>query len=329
MTAWGAGVILLALLAISILLSLAVGARSVPLGDVWRGLTADDGSFEAAVVSARVPRTVLAACAGAALGLAGTGMQGLTRNPLADPGILGVNSGAALAVVVGIFAFGVSGLVGTMAAALIGAAAASLLVFLIAEFGPSNGSAVNLAIAGAAVGAACSAVIGAILLNSQVTLDVFRRWQIGSVATNSFESFVPVLPLLLAGAALLLTNAGALNAIALGEDVARGLGVSLGRARWTVGGGFVLLAAGATAVAGPIGFVGLAVPHMLRLLLGGDHRRIMPLSLLGGAVLVLAADVLGRVVAPPSEVAAGVLTAVVGAPVLVWLAASKKGAMTQ
>ena len=325
---WTTALILAVLLAAAVVASLGIGARAIAPHEVWSAVLAqlsgrDPVGDDAAVAAARIPRTVLAASVGAALALAGTGMQGLTRNPLADPGILGVNAGASLAVVVGMTFFGVAGLGGTTAAALLGAALASALVFLIAEFGPSHGSAVNLAIGGAAVTAGCVSVIGALLVSSQATLDTFRRWQVGSVAVNDF-SFAPVLPLLLAGAVLVLANAGTLNALALGDDVARGLGVSISRARWVVGAGFVLLAAGATALAGPIAFVGLAAPHILRLLSGGDHRSLMPLSLLGGAVLVLVADTLGRVIAPPAETAAGVLTAVIGAPVLMWLARSRR-----
>lgn len=326
---WATALTLAVLLAAAVLASLGIGARAIAPHEVWDAVLAelagrDPANDDAAVAAARIPRTVLAASVGAALALAGTGMQGLTRNPLADPGILGVNAGASLAVVVGMTFFGVAGLGGITAAALLGAALASALVFLIAEFGPSHGSAVNLAIGGAAVTAGCVSVIGALLVSSQATLDTFRRWQVGSVAVNDFSAFAPVLPLLLGGAVLVIANAGTLNALALGDDVARGLGVSISRARWVVGAGFVLLAAGATAVAGPIAFVGLAAPHILRLLSGGDHRSLMPLSLLGGAVLVLVADTLGRVIAPPAETAAGVLTAVIGAPVLMWLARSRR-----
>lgn len=321
--------LLLVLLAAAVLASLGIGARALTPGTVWDALTSaasgrQPSSDEAVVALSRLPRTAAAILAGAALALAGTGMQGLTRNPLADPGILGVTSGASLAVVLGLFTLGISGMLPTMLFALLGAALTSVVVFLIAEFGPRGSAPVNLAIAGAAVAAGCQAVIGAILLGSQQTLETFRVWQIGSVALSSPEPIIAILPMILLGAILLLPQAGSLNSLALGDDVARGLGVSLVRSRWLVGAGFVLLAAGATALCGPIAFVGLAVPHILRMLSSPDHRRLMPLSMLGGAVLVLIADIVGRVVAPPSEVAAGVMTAILGAPVLLWLARSAK-----
>lgn len=329
----GLGLLLLILLAGAIVASMGIGARAIAPGTVWEALSGavsghPPASDEAVVALSRLPRTLAAVLAGAALALAGTGMQGLTRNPLADPGILGVTSGASLAVVLGLFGLGLSGMVPTMLLAVLGAAATSVLVFLIAEFGPRGSAPVNLAIAGAAVSAGCQAVIGGILLSSQQTLETFRVWQIGSVALSSAAPILSVLPLLAAGALLVLTQAGTLNSLALGDDVARGLGVSLVRSRWLVGAGFVLLAAGATAMCGPIAFVGLAVPHILRMVSGPDHRRLMPLSMAGGAVLVLVADVIGRVVAPPSEVAAGVMTAILGAPVLLWLARSAKASLS-
>jgi iron complex transport system permease protein len=299
-------------------LSLLVGSRPLAPTAVWAALVDRDAAGAArAVVNARVARTTVAVLVGAALGLAGAAMQGVARNPLADPGILGVNAGAALAVVVGVHSFGLTAPTAYVWCALAGAAGAAVAVYVLAGLGPAGATPAKLALAGAAMTAGLTSLSSGLLLGSKQTMDVFRHWQVGSVAGRDWSTVLDVAPFLAAGAALVLASARSLNALALGDDVARGLGRRLGRDRVVLAVGVVLLCGAATALAGPIGFVGLAVPHAVRAIVGADHRRLLPLCLVVGAALLVLADVAGRVLLPPSEVQVGVITAVLGAPVFV------------
>lgn len=307
--------------------SLAVGARQLSPGTVVAALTGfDPGNGDHAVVQARVPRTVLGLLAGGALGLAGAAMQGVARNPLADPGILGINAGAALAVVAGIHLAGVTSLTGYLWLAFAGAAAAAVVVYLIAAAGRGGATPVKLALAGAALSAALFSLMNVLLISSQDTLDRFRFWQVGGLAGRDWSVVLAGLPFLAAGAVIVVGAGRALNGLALGDDVARGLGQRVGLSRGVTAFGVVLLCGTATALAGPIGFVGLVVPHAVRLLSGPDYRWILPLSLVLGPCLLLLADLAGRVVLLPGEVPAGIMTALVGAPVFVWLVRRSKGA---
>jgi iron complex transport system permease protein len=278
-----------------------------------------------AIVAARIPRTVVALLAGGALGLAGATIQGLTRNPLADPGLLGINAGAALAMVLAISVFGITALSGYIWFALLGAAAAALLVHGIAGLGRGGATPVKLAVAGAALTAGLSSWTTALLLTDRQTLDVFRFWQVGTVGGRSMDVVWPVLPVIVVGAGLALAGSRLLNVLALGDDLARSLGRRAGVDRAVAGLAIILLAGGATALAGPIAFVGLVAPHLARILVGGDYARVLPISLGLGAALVVFADVLGRVILPPAEVQVGIMTAVVGVPV--FLALIRRGRM--
>ncbi|MGO4122461.1 FecCD family ABC transporter permease [Arthrobacter sp. YAF16] len=319
-----AAVVVLALVAAA---SLAIGARGLSLGTVWEALTAfDPADGDHAVVHARLPRTVLGLLAGGALGLSGAAMQGVARNPLADPGIIGVNAGAALAVVTGIYVFGISALSGYIWFAFLGAAAAAALVYAIASLGRDGATPVKLALAGAALSAGLYSLMNVILVSSQDTLDRFRFWQVGSIAGRDWSAIHAGLPFLLLGTAIVLGTGRHLNGLALGEDLASGLGQRVGLTRGITALGVVLLCGSATALAGPIGFVGLVVPHAVRFLTGPDYRWILPFSLVVAPVLLLAADVAGRVVLLPGEVPAGIMTALVGAPVFIWLVRRSKGA---
>lgn len=311
-----AAVALVAAVVLGAALSLLVGSRAVPVGDVWGAVTAYDPTDPMqAIVAARIPRTVVALLAGGALGLAGASVQGLTRNPLADPGILGINAGAALAMVLAISVFGVTALSGYVWFALLGAAVAAFLVHAVAGLGRDGATPVKLAVAGAALAAGLSSWTTGLLLTHRQTLDVFRFWQVGTVGGRGMDVVWPVLPILAAGGLLALTGARLLNVLALGDHLARGLGRRAGLDRAVVGVAVVALCGGATALAGPLVFVGLVAPHVARLAVGSDYSRILPVSLGLGAVLVLFADIIGRVVLPPSEVQVGIMTAVVGVPV--------------
>ena len=290
-------------------LSVFVGARPLSPAIV---LDPSDPLFS--VFEARFERTLLGLAVGAALGLAGACMQGLTRNPLADPGILGINAGASFAMVVAISFLGVSDLEEYLWFAFLGAALAAVLVHAIAALGRDGATPVKLAIAGAALTAAVSSWTSGILLIDRKTMETFRFWQVGTVGGRHLDILLTGLPFLVLGAVLALTGARLLNALALGKDLARGLGRRTTVDGLVIGLAVVLLAGGATALAGPIAFVGLLVPHAVRLVLGSDYSVILPFSAVVGALFVVVADTLGRIVLPPAEVQVGIMTAAVGVP---------------
>jgi iron complex transport system permease protein len=317
-TGWAVVAVLVLLLVCAA--SVAVGARSVSLPVVLDALTHPDAANgDHAVVLARVPRTVAGLVVGAALGLAGTAMQGIARNPLADPGILGVNAGAALAVVGGIFFLGPGGPGSYLWLAFAGSALAAVLVYAVASLGRDGATPVKLALAGAATSAGFASLMNAMLVSSQDSLELFRNWQVGALSGKTWDGITAVLPFLAVGGGILLITGRLLNTLSLGDDVARGLGQRPGLGRAGAGIGIVLLCGGATALAGPIAFLGLVVPHMIRAVVGSDYRWLLPLAAVLAPALLLLADVLGRVLLPPTEVPAGVLTAVLGAPVFIWL----------
>lgn len=306
---------LMAALLAGIGLSLLVGSRPVAPLDVWHALTSYDATDPMqAIVSARVPRTVVGLLAGAALGLAGATMQGLTRNPLADPGILGINAGASLAMVLAVSTFGVTTLRGYIWFALVGAALSAVLVHAVASLGRDGATPVKLTVAGAALTAGLSSWTSTVLLTDLETMDVFRFWAVGTVGGRTLATVWPLLPFLAVGALLALTGARVLNLMALGDDVARGLGRRAGLDRLVIGLAIVLLCGTATALAGPIAFVGLVVPHATRIFVRADYSRILPWSMVLGAVLVVVADTVGRIVLPPTEVQVGIMSAVIGVP---------------
>lgn len=292
----------------------------MPLRDVADALVAFDGSEHDLIVrDLRIPRTLLGLAVGSALGLAGALMQGLTRNPLADPGILGVNAGASLAVVVAIYAFGVADLGVYAWYAIAGAAMASVAVYVLGGAGRRGAGPMQLAIAGAALSALLASATTTLLLLDEAALDQFRFWVVGSIAGRNLAITTQALPFLVTGGVLAAISARGLDALALGDDLARSLGRRVGATRALTATAIVLLVGGAVAAAGPIGFVGLTVPHVARSLVGATHRWLLPYSAVLGAVLVVAADTLGRVVARPGEVQAGIVTAMLGAPFFVVL----------
>ncbi len=316
---------LLGLLVVAMLASLAVGAKPIPLAEVWSAVFSPTGVENDIVVrSLRGPRTVLGVAVGIALGIGGALMQGHTRNPLADPGLLGVSAGAAFLVVVGIYAFGVTSLYGYVWFAFAGAFGASVAVFLLGSVSRDGPTPVTLALAGVAVSALLGAFTSTLILMDTQTLDAFRFWAVGSLAGRDAEIAVQVAPFLVVGLVLALVNAPGLNLISLGEDVARSLGVNLRVTRWTGLIAITLLTGAATAACGPIGFVGLVVPHVCRYFTGPDHRWLIPASGLAGAVLLLGADIIGRVVVRPGELQVGIVLALVGAPFFVALVRRRK-----
>lgn len=304
--------------ALAAVASLAFGSRVVGWSDVVAGvLQPDTSDIAQAAVQSRVPRTVLGLLVGAALGVGGAVLQGLTRNPLADPALLGLSSGASLAVVLGIMLLGLSTLTQYVWLAFAGAALAAVLVYGIGSLGREGATPLKLALAGAATAAALQSAISMVLLSRTDVFDTFRFWQVGSLGRASFDEIGQVLPFLVVGAVLALGCARGMDALALGDDVAVGLGQRVGLVRAAGGVAAVLLCGAGVAIAGPIGFVGLVVPHLGRALTGPSHRWLLPTCAALGAALLLVADVLGRVVARPSEVEVGIVTAVIGAPVFI------------
>lgn len=311
----------IALLAVMAVVSLMIGARSVAPSVVIDALLRPDLSLadHSVILTQRVPRTVIGILAGAALALAGTLMQGLTRNPLADPGLLGVNAGASVAVLAAITVFGITAPAGFVWFAFGGAALASVAVALIGTRGPDGTSPAKLALTGAAVTAGLTAVTTLILTTSITAFDVFRYWQVGGLTARGMDTVAVVVIPILVGAVIAVTSARGLDLLALGEDTATGLGHSVARTRILGIVATVLLCGAATSIAGPIVFLGLLVPHALRALVGGEYRWLLAIGAPVGAIVLLAADVLGRVIAPPGEIQAGLVVAFVGAPVLISL----------
>lgn len=306
--------------AVVVALSVAIGAAPTTLEQVWSALTAPTGAPSDIVVrELRIPRTLLGLVVGVALGTAGALIQGHTRNPLADPGLLGISGGAGFMVVLSTTVFGVGGLFGYVWFAFAGAALASVAVFLLGSAGRGGPTPVTLALAGLAVSELLIAITSAIVIGDGNSLDAYRFWSAGALDDRGLALAVQILPFVVAGLALAAANASALNVLALGEDVARGLGQDVLRARIVGITAITLLTGAAVAVSGPIAFVGLVAPHVVRSLAGPDHRWLLPLSGLVGAVLVPAADVLGRVVVRPGELQVGIVLGVVGAPFFVAL----------
>lgn len=314
----------LGLLVVVVLLSVTVGTKPIPVAQVWSAFSAYDGSYDHDVIrSLRVPRTVIGLFVGAALGLAGALMQALTRNPLAEPGVLGVNSGAAAAVVVTTLLLG-SGAATYVWPAFAGAALATVAVYALGSRGRSAATPVRLALAGTALAAVLQALVhGAFVLNDFV-FDRVRFWQVGSLTGRDVEVLWQVAPFLVGGVALALCLGPSLNAIALGDDLAATLGSRTVLVRAATAVGVVLLCGAATAAAGPIWFVGLVVPHMARLVTGPDQRWLLPYSAVLGALLLTGADTVGRVIVPNAELEVGIITAIVGAPLFIALVRNAK-----
>lgn len=301
--------VLLAVVVASVL----VGSRMVAPAALF-----DTHAAGHAILEARLPRTALALLVGAALGLAGGCLQGLTRNPLADPGLLGVNAGASFAMVLAIGYVGVSSVHAYLWFAFVGAVVAAVLVHGLASLGRDGATPGKLVLIGAAVTAGLSSWTSGVLLLQHHTMDVYRRWEVGTVGGRGWSVVAAGLPFLAVGVLLALAGARTLDTLALGDDLARGLGRKVALDRLVIGVAIVLLAGTATALAGPVGFVGLLAPHLVRATGTAAYTRVLPLSALTGAALVTVADVVGRVVLPPTEVQVGIMTAVVGVPVFCW-----------
>ncbi|WP_116246578.1 iron ABC transporter permease [Nocardiopsis sp. FIRDI 009] len=314
--------VLLALVALS---SVLLGARTLDPATVWQALS-HAASDEANIIvnEIRLPRTVLGLLAGLSLGLGGALMQGHTRNPLGDPSILGVTFGAAFVVVLGIHFLGIDDLRTQAWLAFAGAGAAAVVVYLIGSVPGRGPTPITLALAGTAVSWLMYSLVSGIVLLDQDTMDNFRFWRVGSLTGRDPSIISEMLPFVIVGVVLALANTRALNALALGDDTARALGYRVGWARATGLLAITLLTGVTVAACGPIAFVGLIVPHLARSVVGSDHRWLLPYSALLGAILLMAADVLGRFLAPPGELQVGVVLAILGAPFFIHVVRRRK-----
>jgi iron complex transport system permease protein len=316
------GVIAMGGLLVGVLLaSLSIGAKPIPLATVVQAFTGfDPTSTDHLVVrELRLPRTIVGLLVGASLGVAGALMQAVTRNPLADPGILGVNAGASLAVVLAIWILGIGSVLGLVWFAFLGAAVTSVVVYLLGSIGAGGDVPVRLALAGAAISAFLFAMTRAVTLLDTNTLDQFRFWAVGSLSGRDAEVAWHLAGFVVVGLVIAVALARPLNALGLGEDTAASLGVQVRSTRLLAGLSIMLLCGAAVAAVGPIGFVGLVVPHAVRTWCGPDQRWILPASAFAGATLLLFCDTVGRVIARPGEVQVGIMTAGIGGPVFVYL----------
>ncbi len=304
------------------MLSLRVGSLGISTADAWNALFHynPDNYAELVVRTLRLPRTCYAIVLGAGLGLSGTIAQAITRNPLADPSILGVSSGATLAVVIAVYFFGLTAPYQYVWFAFAGAMLAALLVFAMSTAGRGGATPAKVALAGIVISAMLGSWTSALLLLDRETMDVVRFWMAGSVAGRDLETLYWLAPFIVGGSIAGLFFGHQLNVLSLGDETARALGMKTGTLR-LVGLVLVVVITGASvAAAGPIAFIGLATPHLVRSVIGPDYRWVLPYSMVVGAILLTSADVIGRVVARPSEVQVGIVTAIIGAPVLIALA---------
>ncbi len=323
----------IAAILISIILSLALGARAIPFEEVISTLWSYDwfgpglghtSNLNQLVVAERIPRTIFAMIAGGALGVAGALMQSLTRNPIADPSILGVNTGASLSVVIGISFFQIGNPSQYIWFSIVGAGLTAAFVYSIGSMGPSGSTPIKLTLAGTAVSAALSSIVSAIVLPRTEVMNQFRFWQVGSVSGATFTGILAVLPFIVVGLVIAFGLIHSLDVIALGEDMATGLGTKVGLIKGGAAFAGIVLCGAVTALAGPVGFVGLMVPHVVRMIFGSSQKYLIPLSLVGGGLVLTLSDVLGRLLAKPGEVEAGIITAFVGAPILIYVASKAK-----
>lgn len=315
----------LVLLGVCVVASLVFGSRLVGLPDVINGLFHPDiDTYGASIVRKRLSRTVFGLFCGAALGVSGSLMQAVTRNPIADPSILGVNTGASLFVVCGIAFLNITTANQYIWLALAGAAITAVFVFGIGSMGRGGATPIKLVLAGAATTAALSSLVSAIMVPRSYVMDQFRFWQVGSVGSGTWDAIATFAPFLIVGILVGVLSGPALNALALGDELASGLGVRTGVLRLVAAFAGVILCGATTALAGPIGFIGLISTHVIRLILGPDLRFVIPMSAISGAIILTVSDVIGRLVGSPGELEVGVVTAFIGAPILILLAMKSK-----
>ena len=311
-------ILCLALLSIMAIFSISLGAKSIAFTKVIDVLLGNDpDSLEAAIILQSIPRTVFGILAGGALGISGALMQSITRNPIADPSILGVNTGASLFVVAGIAFFNITVAYQYIWLAIIGAGVTAVFVYSVASMGKDGATPLKLALSGSAVSIVLGSLVSTIMLPNNRVMEAFRFWQVGSIGSATWENIMLISPFLIVGFIISMFISGYLNNLALGDEAATALGTNVVMTR-TIGAlSSVLLCGATTALAGPIGFVGLIIPHIIRLIFGSEMSKMLPLSFLGSAILMLVSDIIGRVISLPGETEVGIVTAVIGAPVFI------------
>ena len=311
-------ILCLALLSIMVIFSISLGAKSIAFSKVADVLLGNDpDSLEAAIILQRIPRSVFGILAGGALGISGALMQSITRNPIADPSILGVNTGASLFVVVGIAFFNITVAYQYIWLAIIGAGVTAVFVYSVASMGKEVATQLKLSLSGSAVIIVLGSLVSTIMLPNNRVMEAFRFWQVGSIGSATWENIMLISPFLIVGFIISMFISGYLNNLALGDEAATALGTNVVMTR-TIGAlSSVLLCGATTALAGPIGFVGLIIPHIIRLIFGSEMSKMLPLSFLGSAILMLISDIIGRIISLPGETEVGIVTAVLGAPVFI------------
>ena len=311
-------ILCLALLSIMAIFSISLGAKSIAFTKVIDVLLGNDpDSLETAIILQRIPRTVFGILAGGALGISGALMQSITRNPIADPSILGVNTGASLFVVAGIAFFNITVAYQYIWLAIIGAGVTAVFVYSVASMGKDGATPLKLALSGSAVSIVLGSLVSTIMLPNNRVMEAFRFWQVGSIGSATWENIMLIIPFLIVGFIISMFISGYLNNLALGDEAATALGTNVVMTR-TIGAlSSVLLCGATTALAGPIGFVGLIIPHIIRLIFGSEMSKMLPLSFLGSAILMLVSDIIGRIIRLPGETEVGIVTAVLGAPVFI------------
>ena len=311
-------ILCLALLSVMAIFSISLGAKSIAFSKVIEVLLGNDpDSLEQAIILQRIPRTIFGILAGGALGISGALMQSITRNPIADPSILGVNTGASLFVVAGIAFFNITVAYQYIWLAIIGAGVTAVFVYSVASMGKDGATPLKLALSGSAVSIVLGSLVSTIMLPNNRVMEAFRFWQVGSIGSATWENIMLISPFLVVGFIISMFISGYLNNLALGDEAATALGTNVVMTR-TIGAlSSVLLCGATTALAGPIGFVGLIVPHIIRLIFGSEMSKMLPLSFLGSAILMLVSDIIGRVISLPGETEVGIVTAVLGAPVFI------------
>ena len=311
-------ILCLALLSIMAIFSISLGAKNIAFSKVVDVLLGNDpDSLEAAIISQRIPRTVFGILAGGALGISGALMQSITRNPIADPSILGVNTGASLFVVAGIAFFNITVAYQYIWLGITGAGVTAVFVYSVASMGKDGATPLKLALSGSAVSIVLGSLVSTIMLPNNRVMEAFRFWQVGSIGSATWENIMLISPFLLVGFIISMFISGYLNNLALGDEAATALGTNVVMTRAIGALSSVLLCGATTALAGPIGFVGLIIPHIIRLIFGSEMSKMLPLSFLGSAILMLISDVIGRIISLPGETEVGIITAVLGAPVFI------------
>ena len=317
-------ILCLALLSVIAMFSVSLGVKRIAFSKVMEVIFGNDlDSIEATIILQRIPRTVFGILAGGALGISGALMQSITRNPIADPSILGVNTGASLFVVAGIAFFNITVAYQYIWLAIIGAGLTAVFVYSVASMGKDGATPLKLALSGSAVSIVLGSLVSTIMLPNNRVMEAFRFWQVGSIGSATWENIALISPFLILGFIISMLISGYLNNLALGDEAATALGTNVVLTRSVGALASVLLCGAATALAGPIGFIGLIIPHIVRLVFGSEMSKMLPLSFIGSGILLLLSDILGRIIGSPGETEVGIVTAVLGAPIFIF--AIRKG----